>query len=75
MKLTGLSLDEIVNNLLADELQNFRPDDPDIYVENTLGCWKFKSRAGAERTLKWVRKRIRKNQKGEFPVPRAQNQQ
>jgi hypothetical protein len=43
VELTGLSLDEIVNNLLADELTCFRPDDDwNEYVENTLGCWKFK---------------------------------
>jgi hypothetical protein len=40
----------------------------DEYIENTLGCWKFKDRAGAERTLEWVRKRIRKGRKGKFPI-------
>jgi hypothetical protein len=38
VKLSGLSLEEIVNNLLADELTCFRPDDDDVYPENTLGC-------------------------------------
>jgi hypothetical protein len=50
VELTGLSLEEIVNNLVADELTCFRPDHYDVYVENTLGCWKFKDRASAERT-------------------------
>jgi hypothetical protein len=54
--------------LLADELTCFRPDYDDEYVENTLGCWKFKDRASAERTLGWVKKRIRKGRRGKFPI-------
>jgi hypothetical protein len=68
VELTGLSLEEIVNLLLADELTCFRPDDDDEYVENTFGCWKFKDRAGAERTLGWVKERARKGCKGKFPI-------
>jgi hypothetical protein len=45
VKLTGLSLEEIVNLLLADKLRSLRPDCEDEYVENTLGCWKLKDRA------------------------------
>jgi hypothetical protein len=48
VKLTGLSLEEIVNLLVADELTCFRPDDEGEYVENTLGCWKLKDRASAD---------------------------
>jgi hypothetical protein len=66
--LTGLSLEEIINNLLADELTCFRPDYDDVYVENTLGCWKFKDRASAERTLGWVKERARKGCRGKFPI-------
>jgi hypothetical protein len=68
VKLTGLSLEEIVNLLLADELTCFRPDYDDEYVENTLGSWKFKDRARAERTLGWVKKRIREGGRGKFPI-------
>ena len=68
VEMTGLSLEEIVNLLLADELTCFRPDDDDVYVENTLGCWKFKDRASAERRLGWVKERARKGQKGKFPI-------
>ena len=68
VKLTGLSLEEIVNLLLADELTCFRPDDEDDYVLNTLGCWKLKDRASDERTLAWVKKRIRKGRKDKFPI-------
>jgi len=69
VELTGLSLEEIVNLLLADELTCFRPDDDwNEYVENTFGCWKFKDRAGAERTLGWVKKHLRKGFKGKFPI-------
>src|SRR5215831_19011404 len=59
VKLTGLSLEKIVNLLLADELTCFRPDYEDEYVENTLGCWKLKDRASAERTLHWIKLRKR----------------
>jgi hypothetical protein len=52
IELTGLSLREVVNNLLADELQNFQPDDDSYdYVENTLGCRKFKDRVAADEPL------------------------
>ena len=51
VELTGLSLEEIVNLLLADELTCFQPDYDDVYVENTLGWWKFKDRTSVERTL------------------------
>jgi len=68
VKLTGLSLEEIVNLLLADELPCFRPDDEDEYVENTLGCWQLRDRASTERTLAWVKSRIRKGRKGKFPI-------
>jgi len=68
VKLTGLSLEEIVNLLLADELTCFRPDYEDEYVENTLGCWELKDRASAERTLQWVKKKVRKGRKGKYPI-------
>src|SRR5215831_17671974 len=68
VKLTGLSLEEIVNLLLADELTCFRPDYEDEYVENTLGCWELKDRASAERTLRWVKQRVRKGRRGTFPI-------
>ena len=58
----------LVNALLADELTNFRPDYDDVYVENTFDCWKYIDRASAERTLAWVKKRIRKGRKGKFPI-------
>ena len=60
VKLTGLSLEEIVNLLLADERTCFRPDYEDDYVENTLGCWKLKDRSSPERTLRWLSKRFAK---------------
>src|SRR5215468_7708179 len=68
VKLTGLSLEEIVNLLLTDELTCFQPDYEDEYVENTLGCWELKSRASAERTLRWVKKKVRKGRKGKYPI-------
>jgi hypothetical protein len=68
VKLTGLSLEEIVNLLLADELTCFRPDYEDEYVENTLGCWELKDRASAERTLKWVKKKVRGRHRGKYPI-------
>ena len=71
--LTGLSLEEIINNLLADELTCFRPDYDDVYVENTLGCWKFKDRASAERTLGWVKERARKGCRANSPSLRLQS--
>ena len=68
VKLTGLSLEEIVNLLLTDELTCFRPDYEDEYVENTLGCWELKDRASAERTLQWVKKKVRKGRRGKYPI-------
>jgi len=68
VKLTGLSLEEIVNLLLTDELTCFRPDYEDEYVENTLGCWELKDRASAERTLQWVKKKVRIGRRGKFPI-------
>src|SRR5215510_714312 len=68
VKLTGLSLEEIVNLLLADKLTCFRPDYEDEYVENTLGCWELKSRASAERILEWVKKKVRGRRKGKYPI-------
>jgi|SRR6516165_6793461 len=69
VKLTGLSLEEIVNLLLPDELTCFRPDeDWNVYVENTLGCWKLNDRASAERTLAWVKKKVRKGRRGKYPI-------
>jgi hypothetical protein len=60
VKLTGLSLEEIVNLLLAYKLTCFRPDDEwNEYVENVLGCWKLKSRASAERRRRGSRNRSR----------------
>ena len=72
VNLTGLSLEEIVNLLLADELTCFRPDYEDEYVENTLGCWKLKDRASAERTLRWVKKRFAKAVEASSPFLKAQ---
>jgi hypothetical protein len=68
VKLSGLSLEEVVNLLLADELTCFRPDYEDEYVENTLGCRELKDRASAERTLPWVKKKVRKGRKGKYPI-------
>jgi hypothetical protein len=53
---------------LADELTCFRPDYEDEYVENTLGCWKLKDRASAERTLQWVKKKVRGKRRGKYPI-------
>ena len=73
VKLTGLSLEEIVNNLLADVVKEFRPNDAySEVVENTLGCWQFATRADAERTLAWVKKKIRRGHKGKFPIVETQ---
>ena len=60
VELTGLPIDEIVNLLLTDELSNFQPDNDDSYPHETIGCWKFRERKSAERTLKWVKGRVRK---------------
>ena len=68
VKLTGLSLEEIVNLLLQDELTCFQPDYEDEYVENTLGCWELKDRASAERTLACVKKKVRQGRKGKYPI-------
>ena len=69
VELTGFSLEEVVNLLLTDVLKEFQPDLPYCeLVENTFGCWQFKTLADAERTLSWVRKKIRKGRKGRFPL-------
>jgi len=68
VKLTGLSLEEIVNLLLADERTCFRPDYEDDYVENTLGCWKLKDRSSPERTLRWLKQTVRKGRRAKFPI-------
>jgi hypothetical protein len=34
----------------------------------SLGCWKLKSRASAERTLRWAKKKVRKGHRGKFPI-------
>ena len=71
VKLTGLSLEGIVNLLLADKLTCFRPDYEDEYVENTLGCWKLRDRASAERTLRWVKQKVRKAAEASSPFLKA----
>jgi hypothetical protein len=43
-ELTGLSLEEIVNLLLADELTCFQPDYDDVYLENTLERFRNQSK-------------------------------
>jgi len=43
-------------------------NDDDVYDENTLGCWKLKNHASAERTLQWVKKKNRKGRRGKFPI-------
>jgi hypothetical protein len=68
VKLTGLPIDEIVNFLLAYELQNFNEANDDSYPENTIGLLKFKDRSSAERTLEWVKRRARKGCRGKFPL-------
>src|SRR6476620_5114775 len=68
VELTGLSIDEVVNLLLKDDVSNFRPDNHDSYPEQLVGNWKLKDRASAERTLKWVTKRVRKGHRGEYPI-------
>ena len=73
VKLTGLSLEEIVNLLLTDELTCFRPDYEDEYLENTLGRWKLKDRASAERTLRWVKKRFARAAKASIRFLKAQS--
>ena len=57
VELTGLSIDEVVNILLAGLLENFQPDNDDSYPHEEIGCWKFKDRKSAERTLEWVEAR------------------
>jgi hypothetical protein len=62
VKLTGLSADELVNFLLADSFQNFNPELDRVwgpYVEETLGCLKYKDRESAKRTLDWCTERLR----------------
>jgi len=68
VELTGLSTNEIVNLLLTDELSNFRSDNDDSYPHETIGNWKFKDRASAERTLKWVITRVRRGSRAKFPI-------
>jgi hypothetical protein len=69
VKLTGLSLEKIVNLLLTGEITCFRSDgDWNEYVENTLGCLKLKDRASAERTLQWVKKKVPKGRRCKFPI-------
>jgi hypothetical protein len=50
VELTGLSPDELVNYLLADEFTCFSPEYDDEYVVNTLGCLKYKDKESAKRT-------------------------
>ena len=68
VQLTGLSIDEIVNLLLQDTLENFQPDYWDSYPHETVGNWKLKDRASAERTLEWVKRRVRKGERGKYPI-------
>ena len=68
VELTGLSIDEIVNLLLKDDVSNFQPDYDDSYPEELIGNWKLKDRASAECTLKWVTKRVRKGRRGKYPI-------
>jgi len=68
VELTGLPIDEIVNMMVKDEIENFNPDSVDSYPHEWIGCWKFKDRASAERTLKWIKKRVRKGRRGKFPI-------
>jgi hypothetical protein len=67
--LTGLSPDELVNYLLADEFTCFNPnpEDGDEYVVNTLGCLKYKDRESARRTLEWCTEYIKKMSGGGLP--------
>ena len=57
VKLTGFSLEEIVNILLSDLVKEFQPGNPDELCENTFGNWQFKTKGDAERTLQWVKSR------------------
>ena len=57
VELTGLPIDEVVNILLAGLLEEFQPDNDDGYPHEEIGCWKFRDRRSAERTLKWVEAR------------------
>jgi len=68
VELTGLSIDEIVNLLLKDDVSNFQPDYDDSYPEELIGNWKLKDCANAERTLEWVTKRVRKGRRGKYPI-------
>ncbi len=64
-ELTGLSAEELINWLLADELfLNFTPDSRDTYVDETLGMLEFRNRASAERTLAWVTERFKGRRRG-----------
>jgi hypothetical protein len=54
--------DELVNFLLVDSFQNFNPELDRVwgnYVEETLGCLKYKDRESAKRTLDWCTERLR----------------
>jgi hypothetical protein len=57
VELSGLSLTEIVNLLLAGEVEQFQPTSRDEYMENMFGAWRYKTRADAERVLEWVKSR------------------
>jgi hypothetical protein len=68
-ELTGLSVEELANFLLADELVNFTPDPKyqDEYLVNTLGCLKYKDKESARRTLDWCTEYIKKMSGGGLP--------
>ncbi len=68
VELTGLSYEEIVNMAVKDEVDNFQPDSDDSYPHEWIGCWKFRDRKSAERTLEWISNRVKKDRKRKFPI-------
>ncbi len=53
---------------MKDDIDNFSPDNVDSYPHETIGCWKLRDRKSAERTLEWIKKRVRKGFRGRFPI-------
>jgi hypothetical protein len=58
----------LINFFLADYFQNVNEYTDNSFPEETIGLLKFSDRTSAERTLEWIKKRVRKGHKGEFPI-------
>jgi hypothetical protein len=57
--LTGLSVQEIANHLLASKLEVFSPNNTDTIVTDTLAEFKYADRQSAERVFAWATEHLK----------------